>query len=121
MSQEFIENRIVSFLNKNGFEVRSGSDFPSTIDIVAAKGDQIVFFELKESGQVDTSDIMRLKSLGEIWSERLGADKSKNLFFVVTKREIPGMVKGLANELRIETYRFDQIGKIFSNPIFERK
>lgn len=121
MPEEFIENKIVSFLIDKDFRVQSGSDFPSTIDIVASKDDQLILFELKESGQIDTSDIMRIKSLERLWSDRLETDKRKSKSFVLTKHDIPEVMKGLIGEFRIETYRFDQIGSIFSHRVFQER
>lgn len=114
MSSENIEDRLAKLLIKNGFEVQTGSDFPSTIDVMATKDDKLYLFEVKNYGTIDFSDVARLKSLESFWNERLGTDKRKTRSFIIAKGKASDEAKELSKELRISICDYGQLPTVIS-------
>jgi len=109
MSSENVEDKLARLLIRNGYNVQTGSDFPSTIDVLATKEDRLYLFEVKAYGTIDFSDLARMKSLESMWSERLKSDKRKTHSFIITKGEVTDEAKELSRDLRIDICSYSQL------------
>lgn len=67
-----LENNVIDLLEKKGFDVRSGSNFPSSIDLIATKNDRVILVEVKERSKIDSTDIVRLQSYSSRLLHNLG-------------------------------------------------
>ncbi|HML01842.1 MAG TPA: hypothetical protein VK487_00545 [Candidatus Bathyarchaeia archaeon] len=121
MSSESIEDSLATFLIRKGYDIQSGSDFPSTIDILARKGGNLLLFEVKELGRIDSSDVARLKSLERLWNNRLGPGNRITRAFIIGKGGVTDETKEFAKELKIEIYPPDQITQVYQHKIFQEE
>jgi hypothetical protein len=121
MYYDELENSLTEFLEKRGFEVRTGSAFPSTIDLLATIDDKLLLIEIKRTSRIDSTDIARLKSHASMLSKELGRNPFQTRTFIFAEGSITGSATETSKELRIPIYKPDEIEKFFSQDLFRKK
>ncbi len=110
-SHRDLEDRVVDALLKQGWEVGKqvqsppGADYSTWIDIVASKGKQKLYIEVKTGKRLGVSDF-----LSALPFARLAGEKGeKRRTFVVTEGQIPSYVQEKAKGLGVEVVSFPQL------------
>jgi Holliday junction resolvase len=111
----------MEFLQKRGFEVRTGSTFPSTIDVLATNDNNLILIEIKEISRVDSTDIARLKSHASMLSKELGFKPIQARTFLFAEGNVTGSAIETSRELGIRICKPSEIGKFFSLDLFKKK
>jgi Holliday junction resolvase len=121
MYYDELESSLTEFLEKRGFEVRTGSAFPSTFDVLATRGDNLVLIEMKRTSRIDSTDIARLKSHASMLSRELGFKSVQAKVFLFAEGNVTGSAIEASKELRIPIYNPNNIDKFYSLEIFRKK
>lgn len=119
MTESTIETYMTRFLEKRGYRVQIQPDYPSTIDILAVRGDRLILIEIKSKDRIDASDVASLKSYEEMIRQQVNAKKNQTASFLYSKGTTSGSAQELAKEYNVEILKPNQVGRFFSHKIFK--
>jgi len=116
-----LQNRIIEFLQKKGYRVQVEPVYPSTIDILASRGDSFILAEIKSADKIDSSDIIKLKSYENFLKNVIKPKKRFIKTFLISPGEATGSAKMLSKKLKINILKPYQLNKIFSPKVSKKK
>jgi len=120
MSNSSIENKLVKFLQKKGYYVEVEPVYPSTIDILATKGDKLILAEIKSVDRIDASDIVKLKSYENLLKRVKKPKKKLVRSFLISSGTITESAQRLSKELKINILRPNELRRFYSHRVFKK-
>ena len=107
-----LEHRLAQMLKKRGYKIQRATGRGRGVDIIARKNDQLFLIEVKTTRRVDSSDIVRSKTVEGLISRRLAKDIRQVTSIIVSNGTVTDSARKLSIELRVPVVRPSEIHHI---------